>query len=1328
MKEKKNILLIKGNGVYGAVRKYIDEFAAGLRELGYNTIILDGNVKTFKAKHQWLIEHYELYAVIDCQAMVLELLPNQKYDAHIAQVHYFCDHPLYHYSRLARLDENNIILNVDRKHTEYMKNRYPKFKNIAFVPLSGNGADRLIPYEQREIDVLFTGSYWVPKRPASKVENAGFAEDVRWNVQQLLLEKPQISVEEALERVLLNYQIEITNDEFTQILNEFEDIEFYVRSFYRDLMIRTLLRHGVELWVYGKGWDDLTCEGIENLHILEGGAEVARRALGHAKIVLNIMPGFKDGFQERIAAAMLSEAVVVTDVSIYLEEHFSDGKELVFYRLEQLEELPGKIKELLEDSRHAKQIADLGKKIALEQHTWRNRVLQIAEQIERYHGNTVFDESCAGEELEVPIELVRTSYLVEEIGVQISEELNGINDLNNQGYAEYEDAVRMLTKLKIWNGKLEQICGYHFYSRNNLDVFADYFEAALRDKNRFSELMLVLLLTVDQMVCGLKEKYEAAGIEELLMGAPAGEDHQLYKKMAAKYLQEKYKGNGENDIFLWKEDLLAEQHDIQSYPRKLINKYRDMVIDVQYDEEWDMLYVMHFGKRMYYPRTYSVSQVYAHYRFCCIEQDVESPHRYLDGSFCVESGDIVIDAGVAEGSFALQVIDQVSKIYLVECDVKWFPALERTFASYRNKVVLVQKMLGNRNDENWITIDTMVGEDKIDFIKMDVEGAEADVLLGAEETLRKNEGIRCVIATYHASGMEDRIKKFLKERGFDVSNTAGYIFYNNYEKPVWDNELRHALVRAERNDDKERLQKFLEKISRYDMALYFDGFPEIDSAFEEIGRWLNFMAEPKKQQILQQLLQTAKEAPGWVGVHILSFCMTVDKRAEIAECLLQVIVKADYDEIGEYSKLSHYWQVSRAVFADGHLRSETVEILLTELYRNIFDAFSMALGIVQRHYIPIEERNHNMVVVFSGQVLGLEHAPTKTLLDRCYVLKTVLQKEVVIVNTAMHMPKKGRAPFYGMHDGGYRPELTGQSFLEFKGEQFAFWQCPDNMPDLNVMSDLIQFIKKKKPYYICSIGASELCADICGMLVPEITISTVFSEIATSCGEYQILGKQKLTAADRKRLQILGVEENKLKRAMFTFSFKKQSHRFTRQMLELPEGKFLLIVVGWRLDEEVSEEFLQMLSQVIEKEPAVGVVFMGKFTKYRERLAGYAKLQDHTYNVGQQEDALAVLDCVDLYVNPRRQGGGSSVTEALYKGLPAVTLPTGDVSVAAGEEFWVEDFAEMSSQIVQYYKNPAFYQRMSNKAKKRAELLMDSRENFGTVVREIEKELNDKCV
>lgn len=517
------------------------------------------------------------------------------------------------------------------------------------------------------------------------------------------------------------------------------------------------------------------------------------------------------------------------------------------------------------------------------------------------------------------------------------------------------------------------------------------------------------------------------------------------------------------------------------------------------------------------------------------------------------------------------------------------------------------------------------------------------------------------------------------------------------------------------------LDEFVKQISAYSCETYFEQYPEIDTALENLGTALRDMSCEMREQALHSLEEMVEKAPAWMKIHVLSFCMAEKRDSRIAEELLDTVLTADYDAVGEYNKLSHYWQVTRAVFTDGTLRSPEVEIKLTRLYCALFNAFAAAVGVTERHYIPKAERDENLVIVFSSQVLGLGHAPTKTLLDRCYVLKTFLHKEVFIVNTAMYMTKKGRAPFYNMQEGEYAQELLELAFLEFKGERFGYYQCPNNMPDLQMIGEVVRLIQTKRPGYILGIGGGDICADICGRLVPEITISTVFSGIATSCGEWQMIDKQVLSQTDQERLALLGVQQEKVRRVPFTFSFKAQQHSYTRQQLGLPEEKFLLVIVGWRLDDEVSDDFLEMLAAVAGREPQIGIVFMGRFRRFESCLRSHSKLRQCAYSLGEQQDALAVLECMDLYVNPKRQGGGSSVAEALSKGLPAVTLPIGDVSVAAGEAFCVDDYSSMEAQILSYAGNRSLYEEMSAKAKERAAVLMDSKAGFGKAICEVEE-------
>lgn len=522
--------------------------------------------------------------------------------------------------------------------------------------------------------------------------------------------------------------------------------------------------------------------------------------------------------------------------------------------------------------------------------------------------------------------------------------------------------------------------------------------------------------------------------------------------------------------------------------------------------------------------------------------------------------------------------------------------------------------------------------------------------------------------------------------------------------------------------ENQAIEQLLCTIKEYSLEEYFYKFGEIEKTLKKIENMLNGFTENQKKNIFQSMVNNIQEMSPWMRVHILSFCMKVSKDELYAIMLLDYILQAAYDDIGEYNKLSHFWQIGTAQFLDQSLQTYATNIRMAQLYMQLFHTFKESFGLKEQKYFSWQERNHDLVFVFSAQVLGMEHAPTKTLLDRCYVLKKYLKKEVVIIDTAMQMPMKGQAPFYGLANATYAEELSSLGQLEFNGEIFEFHQCENKMPDLEIIAGIIRMVKDRKPEFILDIGGSDLCADLCGLFVPQVTISTVFSKIAISCGEYQIINKV-LSEDDIEELAVLGVDPLKVKQARFTFSFKKQTHHFTHKQLGLWEDKFILLVVGWRLDQEVDENFLDMLECVLEENQSIAVAFMGKFDLYNEKIKHYVRLQERSKNLGKQMDALAVTECCDLYVNPRRSGGGSSVSEALYKGLPAVTLPTGDVSVAAGELFWVEDYFAMQEKILKYASEQNYYKQMSEKAKKRAEELMDSNGGFGQTMETIIKEM-----
>ncbi len=81
---------------------------------------------------------------------------------------------------------------------------------------------------------------------------------------------------------------------------------------------------------------------------------------------------------------------------------------------------------------------------------------------------------------------------------------------------------------------------------------------------------------------------------------------------------------------------------------------------------------------------------------------------------------------------------------MIESDLSWMGVLRQTFKNYTSKVVFCNKKLSRYSDDENITLNALVKE-KIDFLKMDIERCETDVLLGGMSILSIGINTKCVI-------------------------------------------------------------------------------------------------------------------------------------------------------------------------------------------------------------------------------------------------------------------------------------------------------------------------------------------------------------------------------------------------------------------------------------------------------------------------------------------------------------------------------------------------------------------------------------------------------
>ena len=242
-------------------------------------------------------------------------------------------------------------------------------------------------------------------------------------------------------------------------------------------------------------------------------------------------------------------------------------------------------------------------------------------------------------------------------------------------------------------------------------------------------------------------------------------------------------------------DFVGKNHRIRLLNYEFVNYYDVMDTEVGFDELCEMRYVIHNGRRMYFPKSMDESRVRKYYNEILAEQDDRSPHSYKMEGYEVESGDIIVDVGAAEGFWALEHFEDASEVYLFDADEEWIEALKKTFEGEEKKVHIYFGYVGDEFDgKQRITLDKMLEGVKVNYIKMDIEGYEKNALKGAERIIEEADDLRCAICTYHCRDDEKLIREFFSERGFQTKNSRGYMCPDWEVSGLLEAELRRGVL------------------------------------------------------------------------------------------------------------------------------------------------------------------------------------------------------------------------------------------------------------------------------------------------------------------------------------------------------------------------------------------------------------------------------------------------------------------------------------------------------------------------------------------------------
>ncbi|GGB10549.1 hypothetical protein [Agarivorans gilvus] len=440
-----------------------------------------------------------------------------------------------------------------------------------------------------------------------------------------------------------------------------------------------------------------------------------------------------------------------------------------------------------------------------------------------------------------------------------------------------------------------------------------------------------------------------------------------------------------------------------------------------------------------------------------------------------------------------------------------------------------------------------------------------------------------------------------------------------------------------------------------------------------------------------------------------------DKVAAVKE-IEKYIVSSDVDF---NSAWFIYWQVLREVFVNRQLFDYSeVGACLISMYKKVFNLFDKSISPLFEKTLSInsisgvsgcnKERERKKIVIVTNQFLGLKHAPT-ILAVRMAKKYNELGFDVSIINTAC-LPRKYSVFYVGSTTFNYVPEysrvgidisLFSEGNIEISkaggrennvihdGVKIPFCQ----VDSLHEYSVALSSILDNEVDLVISVSDSNLFCDYlskhAGSSIP-IIMHPTSSGLPLVIYSNPLLLNHPVECEKNRSVDDLILERYYPKRFNYL--------PLARRDFSLPENNFLIAIVGNRLEEEIDNNFVELLERIISSTPSVSIVFVGCDESILNNFD--LPLRRASFVIPYQQDLASFLKIMDLYLNPDRTGSGTSAVMALGASVPVATLAKrySDVSWWVQDEFSFSDYNSMLDFIFKCIFDKEFFQQQKNKA------------------------------
>ncbi len=306
------------------------------------------------------------------------------------------------------------------------------------------------------------------------------------------------------------------------------------------------------------------------------------------------------------------------------------------------------------------------------------------------------------------------------------------------------------------------------------------------------------------------------------------------------------------------------------------------------------------------------------------------------------------------------------------------------------------------------------------------------------------------------------------------------------------------------------------------------------------------------------------------------------------------------------------------------------------------------------------------LAIISPQLLTMRHSPTREAFSMALHLEAYHGCEVYVFNTnAMHYESQHKLGLvtpvkYNVNDSLNGEQVVHVDYMQFSADVKILSFAAGEM-NTQKLANIANTLYQLNIEAVIAHGENLLAMDMLFGQFPSLFATTGAVVPMAHCDAYFIPGN--LYDDRAKDIAEKYGHDNFMLESMLVTPEGISETPAQRSQFGLEPENFVYLVVGQRLKTELEPGFCQVCQRLLEADPRARVIFAGTddldlLLHFPEGLVTNKAVQ----NIGFQQDLPAISAMSDVYLNPKRSGGGTSSQTAIINGLPVVTLDVGHIS------------------------------------------------------------------